>query len=134
MSTVRGYLSISAMISTCKDMLGLASVNAYQTKSAATINITSKERSNNGAGATQTTFSQDRIDFQETRFRWVGDDIPAFKPEPFITTYRDYISKINFELAYTSYPNQPIKTYMGSLSWADINKQDAESADFGERS
>jgi transglutaminase-like putative cysteine protease len=101
-----------------------------QTKSAATLNITSKERSNNGAGATQTTFSQDRIDFQETRFRWAANDIPAFKPEPFITTYRDYISKINFELAYTSYPNQPIKTYMGS--WADINKQYAESADFGE--
>lgn len=100
-----------------------------QSKSDGSISITSRERSNNAAGATQTTFSQDRIQFQETRFRWAAKDVPAFKPEPYITSFRDYISKINFELAYTSFPNQPIKTYMGS--WEDINKQYAESPDFG---
>ncbi len=91
------------------------------------ITIVSKERS--GYTTTvKTTFDTDEINFQENRFRWAAENIPAFKPEPFITTTRDYISKINFELVSTQYPNQPINRYMGS--WEDINKQYAESSDF----
>ncbi len=91
------------------------------------ITVNSKER---GEGrVTQTTFSQDKIDFQEARFRWAAKDVPAFKPEPFITTPRDFISKMNFELSFTKFPNQPMKNYMGS--WEDINKTYAESDDFG---
>ena len=92
------------------------------------INLVSKERSE--GTVTQTEFSQEKIDFQETRFRWAAKDVPAFKSEPFITTYRDYISKMNFELAYTKFPNSAIKNYMGT--WEDINKRYAESSDFGE--
>ena len=91
------------------------------------INLVSKERSE--GTVTQTEFSQEKIDFQETRFRWAAKDVPAFKSEPFITTYRDYISKMNFELAYTKFPNSAIKNYMGT--WEDINKRYAESSDFG---
>lgn len=90
------------------------------------ITLISKERA--GERTTQTTFNTDKINLQEYRFRWAAKDIPAFKPEPFITTSIDYISKINFELAFTQYPNQPIKKYMGS--WEDINKQYAESPEF----
>ena len=92
------------------------------------ITIHSKERSE--GRATQTTFSDDKIDFLESRFRWAAKDVPAFKPEPFITSPRDYISKMNFELSFTKFPNQPMKNYMGS--WEDINKTYAESSDFGE--
>ena len=91
------------------------------------INLVSKERSE--GTVTRTEFSQEKIDFQETRFRWAAKDVPAFKSEPFITTYRDYISKMNFELAYTKFPNSAIKNYMGT--WEDINKRYAESSDFG---
>ncbi|MBK5280413.1 MAG: DUF3857 and transglutaminase domain-containing protein [Bacteroidia bacterium] len=97
------------------------------TKGRNSIIIHSKERSE--GNLTRTTFSDDKIDFQETMFRWVAKDVPAFKPEPFITTARDYISKINFELSFTKFPDEPIKTYMGS--WEDINKTFAESPDFG---
>lgn len=96
-----------------------------ETKVPASINIVNKERSDGKVAAT--SYSTDKIDYQEHRFRWVAKDISAFKPEPFITTSRDYVSKINFELAYTQYPNQPIKRYMGS--WEDINKQYAESSE-----
>ena len=74
--------------------------------------------------------TQDKIDFKETKSRWVAQDVPAFKPEPFITTYKDYISKINFELAYMKFPGQPIKPVMGS--WNDINKQFSDSPNFGD--
>ena len=97
-----------------------------ESRESAIITIVSKDRT--GDKTTQTTFNTDKIDLQEYRFVWAAKDVPAFKPEPFITTARDYISKINFELASTQYPNQPIKSYMGS--WEDINKQYAENSEF----
>lgn len=100
-----------------------------QTREPNFITLTSKEREGGrGWSSVSTSFSQDKIDFQEYRFRWAVKDVPAFKPEPFITTERDYISKINFELATIKYPNQAATQYMGS--WADINKKYYESADF----
>lgn len=71
----------------------------------------------------------EKIEYQENRFRWVSKDVPAFKSEPYMTTYLDYISKINFELAFTKFPNQAIKNYMGS--WDDINKLYTENSNFG---
>jgi hypothetical protein len=93
------------------------------------ITVTSKERSGGGWSTTQTSFSTDKIDFNENKFRWVAKDVPAFKAEPFITTYKDYISKMNFELAYIKYPNQPIEPVLGS--WEEINKKYSESENFG---
>lgn len=78
---------------------------------------------------TKTTFETDKIDFTENRYRWAAQNVPAFKTEPQMTTYKDYISRINFELSYTKFPNSGIKNYMGT--WEDINKQYANSEDFG---
>jgi hypothetical protein len=112
-----------------KYMQGYISLSANEKNVVpASITIISKERSG-GREAIQTTFSSDKIDYQETKFRWVAQNVPAFKPEPHITSSSDYISKINFELAYTKFPNQGIKRYMGS--WDDINKLFSESEDFG---
>ncbi|MBL7873027.1 MAG: DUF3857 domain-containing protein [Cyclobacteriaceae bacterium] len=97
-----------------------------QTQTPGSINFVTRERE--GDRNVQTTFTQQKIEFQEKRFRWVAKNVPAFKAEPYITSSRDYTSKINFELAYTQFPNSPIKRYMGS--WDDINKQYAESDDF----
>ena len=93
------------------------------------ISIATKERGFGGWSATPTKFSTDKIEFNENKFRWVAKDVPAFKAEPFITTYKDYISKMNFELAYIKYPNQPIEPVLGS--WEEINKKYSESENFG---
>lgn len=69
-------------------------------------------------GRAETTSS--RVDYKENRFRWAGKDVPALRPEPYMTTYKDFISKMNFELSYTKFPNTPAKQYMGS--WEDINR------------
>lgn len=37
-------------------------------------------------------------------FRWVRKDMPAIREEPFITTMKDYISKITFQLAAWYHP------------------------------
>lgn len=100
-----------------------------QKQNPSSITLTSKTREDNGRLGTKTTFESDKIDFMETRYRWAAQNVPAFKTEPHMTTYKDYISRMNFELSYTKFPNSGVKNYMGS--WADINKQYAESADFG---
>lgn len=101
------------------------SLNENETKPSS-FTITSAQRINGGISVTQTstTFNQDKIDYVENRFRWAASEVPAFKSEPFITTPKDYISKMNFELSFTNFPqefsNPGIKQYMGS--WEDINK------------
>ena len=91
------------------------------------ITLTSSERQSFGAVNTQ--FNTDRIEYKEKRSRWAVQDVPAFRAEPFITTPKDYILKINFELAYKKFPGRPIEPIMGS--WADLNKQYSESEHFG---
>jgi len=88
-----------------------------------TVNSTQRS-TGSGFSTTSTSFSQDKIEYQEQRFRWAAVDVPVFKQEPFMTTTKDYISKINFELAFTNFSqefsNPGVKRYMGT--WEDINK------------
>jgi hypothetical protein len=60
---------------------------------------------------------------------WTMKDVPAFKPEPFMTCEDDFFSKINFALAYIDLPNQPTKEVMGT--WEKLNADLLESEDFG---
>ncbi len=67
--------------------------------------------------------------YEDKRHRWVIENVPAFKPEPFMTSERDYVSKINFALAYTNFPGQPTKEIMGS--WAKLVGLFLDSESFG---
>jgi len=86
---------------------------------------TSKRHGGDGFTPITTQFDTDRTDFKEMRYRWAAQDVPAFKPEPFITTPQDYILKINFELSHIQYPNQPVQPIIGS--WEDLNTLYSES-------
>ncbi len=70
-----------------------------------------------------------KLDYREDKFRWVAQDVPAFISEPKITTSKNYISKIEFELKSTKYPNQPLKTYLDT--WPSFNKKFLELESFG---
>jgi len=99
-----------------------------ETKKSSSITITTKER---GEGLnSKTTFDNERIDYIENDFRWAVKDVPAFKAEPFMTTAKDYISKINFELSHTQYPNQPPKFYRGT--WENLNDEFLKNEFFGQ--
>ncbi|TXH28684.1 MAG: DUF3857 domain-containing protein, partial [Cyclobacteriaceae bacterium] len=60
---------------------------------------------------------------------WVVKNAPAFKEEPFMTSEEDFISRINFALAYINFPGRPTQEIMGS--WAKLNKVLTEDDDFG---
>jgi hypothetical protein len=81
-----------------------------------TITLNSFDHSGN-----KSTMETSQVRYTETNFRWVAQAVPAFKSEPFITTYKDFISKINFELASIQMPNEPIRNMLGS--WSEINKK-----------
>lgn len=93
------------------------------------ITISSKERLSDGTIGYRSSVSYDKIDYQETYSRWVTQDVPAFKEEPFMNNYRDYISKINFELVSTQFPNSPIKYYRGT--WEALNTEFLNTESFG---
>lgn len=57
---------------------------------------------------------------------YVGENIPAFKNEPYITTRGDYISKIDFELKKYALPGDGSKVYIPD-SFEEIGKQNFES-------
>lgn len=109
-------------------MQGYVPLTANESKlNPKSITITTKERS--GGKIAQTTYSSDEIRFNEQAYRWVAQDVPGFKEEPFMTTAADYLSKINFELAYVKFPDQPMQPIMGT--WVDLNKSFLESENFG---
>lgn len=111
-----------------KYMQGYIALNVNESTSAQkSITITSSERSE--GSNVRTSFSNDKIDYLEAQSRWAAYDIPAFKEEPHMSSYKDYLSKINFELASVQMPNQTVKSYLGS--WEIINRELLETEDFG---
>jgi hypothetical protein len=65
-----------------------------------------------------------------TKQRWVVKDAPAFKPEKYITTVDDYISKIEFQLRGTKFQGI-YRTEIGS--WEGVGKNLIEDEDFGKQ-
>jgi hypothetical protein len=61
--------------------------------------------------------------------RWVATEVPAMKPEPFITTVSDYISKIEFELSVVKMPGTLDRNVMDT--WETLTTKLLEDEDFG---
>jgi hypothetical protein len=61
--------------------------------------------------------------------RWVMENVPAFKEEPFLTTPEDFISRIDFYLTEVFIPGRPLINT--ARTWPGISKEWAESPDFG---
>ncbi|MCW0481120.1 DUF3857 domain-containing protein [Gaoshiqia sediminis] len=69
------------------------------------------------------------VDFTENIFHYSASNIPAFPEEKFMKTAENYLSKIEFELQSTQFPNQIQKYY--TASWEEIDNKLNESANFG---
>jgi len=64
-----------------------------------------------------------------TNHRWAMKNVPAFRDEPYMTTSRDYLSRIDFELAGFKWPNQGYKSVANS--WEKINSELLDDENFG---
>ncbi|GAB2958052.1 hypothetical protein GCM10027048_26120 [Hymenobacter coalescens] len=66
---------------------------------------------------------------QVKNHRWVTKNVPALQPEPFMTTPRDYVTQINFELAGLKWPQQPYRNVSGT--WEKMQQELLEADEFG---
>jgi transglutaminase-like putative cysteine protease len=64
-----------------------------------------------------------------TMYHWAMKDVPALRDEPYMTTMRDYVARIDFQLAGERFPGQPYQNVSGS--WEKINSLLRTSTEFG---
>lgn len=68
-------------------------------------------------------------DFSSDGHHWTIKNVPAFKPEPHMTSEDDYVSKINFALSHFSPPGGMVQNIMGS--WEKMNSNFLQYESFG---
>jgi hypothetical protein len=96
------------------------------------ITFTEFERTSGSLSARQNSsgsVSSQTVNYTTRAYRWVAKDVPAFREEPNMTNTKDYVSKINFELASTQMPGRAPKMYMNS--WEDLNNEFVSNEKFG---
>jgi hypothetical protein len=101
-------------------------------KSQKSIIIKSKERSGGGSFSSPvatTTYSEDKIDYQETKTTYLAVNLPAMKEEAFVNNIDNYTASVSHELAMTKYPNSPTELY--STDWESVTKKIYDNEDFG---
>jgi Domain of Unknown Function with PDB structure (DUF3857) len=97
------------------------------------ISIQTKSRSGGtglGEGTLKTSYSTQKYDYRTTNYRWVSENVPAFKAEMYVASPSDYISKIKFELRGTQYPNSAYKAYRGT--WNSLTNSFLDHQRFGD--
>ncbi len=62
--------------------------------------------------------------------RWVIKDIPAFKKEPYVYSFRNLVTKLEFQMSGIQFPNSPHKDMMGT--WNTFSKDLLKDEDFGQ--
>lgn len=60
---------------------------------------------------------------------WGMKDVPAIKSEPYTTTLRNHVAKIEFQLSAVRYPEQPVKHIL--TSWQEAASSLMKDEDFG---
>jgi len=91
------------------------------------ITFNNKERSSGYVG--KTTFSQDKLDYQEVRTTYIAQNLPAMKEEDYVNNIDNYTSSITHELSILKWPNSPVKNF--STDWETVAKTIYLTDDFG---
>ncbi|MCP2027939.1 transglutaminase-like putative cysteine protease [Flavobacterium sp. HSC-32F16] len=75
------------------------------------------------------SYSTFKKEYQEAKTTYTAENFPALKDEAYVNNVTNYMSSLQFELAMTKYPNEPIKPY--STDWNSVVKTIYEYDDFG---
>jgi transglutaminase-like putative cysteine protease len=70
-------------------------------------------------------------DYNLEMYRWVQKDVPAFKDETYIASSENYLTKIEFQLAYYQFPGGIVEKFF--TTWEDLVKKLGEDEKFGKR-
>ncbi len=74
-------------------------------------------------------FQNDKVTYTENIYKIEEENVPSIKEEAYCGNIDNYLSSIKFELAYTKFPNEPIKPI--ATSWEDVAKTIYDSDAFG---
>ncbi|MBC6607124.1 DUF3857 domain-containing protein [Hymenobacter sp. BT188] len=72
---------------------------------------------------------REMITGQALQLRWAMKDVPAFREEPYMTTARDYLSSLDFELDGIQYPGQEYQQI--TSTWDKIASDLLNNEQFG---
>jgi hypothetical protein len=92
------------------------------------ISISYSYDTNNKVQSRQTSTSTTK--YKDNTYSYLAEDVPAFPLEDYLRTEDNYISKIEFELQRTNYPNSPDRYY--TTTWDQVDKTLIRSSSFGE--
>ena len=88
--------------------------------------IERKDLGDNRLGAATNSFNVDGMVDYHT---WVMKNVPGLKEEPFTTTIRNSIAKIEFQLNEVAFPNAPRHNYMDT--WQSVSEELRKDDEFG---
>jgi len=96
------------------------------------ITFQNKSRTGGGMSSTvSTNYTSNSIDFITNVSEFNLSDVPALKEEKYVNNINNYRSSVNYELQYTHYPEQPIKSY--STTWEKVVETIYDSPNFGKQ-
>lgn len=71
------------------------------------------------------------VSFEQVNNKYIAENIPALKEEPFVDNVDNYRSSIYNELEQTRFPDEKAKDY--SLTWEGVTKNIFKNDDFGKQ-
>jgi hypothetical protein len=93
------------------------------------VSISMLETSRGEGLGTRSTINNYKLDYQQNTYRWLINNVPAFKEEPYMNALINYISSIDFELASYKFPYGMVKNF--TQTWEKINEDMLSDEDFG---
>ena len=84
-----------------------------------------------GPGGNRSPAGSENMEIETMDYFFSVKDAPALRAENYITTLRDYQSKISFELQRTKFPGRPWEEVTGD--WANVTKDLLDDEDFGKQ-
>ena len=81
------------------------------------------------ASAGRAIANNQAITVNTTNYRWVMQNVPALRAEPYMTTLRDYRAQLDFQLAGTRMPGEAYRNI--ASTWPRINMNLRVSDEFG---
>ncbi|MET0760481.1 MAG: transglutaminase domain-containing protein [Flavobacterium sp.] len=100
------------------------------TKQSKSITFAEKNRSGGRPGQlVNTTYSQNKIDYVETRTLYLAENLPALKEEAYVNNIDNYTASIQHELSGKKMPNSNYENF--ATDWEGVVKKIYDNDDFG---
>ncbi len=70
-----------------------------------------------------------RYTYNDAKYRWAAQEVPAFNDESFISAKEDYITRLTFQLAKENFPGRSTRAYMET--WPKLSSDMLSLTDYG---